>query len=123
MQRADTRIDILAIRVISDSNHIRAEFMQDFRRNVVSSAMRAVHHDLKSTQIKAMRHRAFAEFNVATRGIINTSGTPQIFRRNRLHRFTLHLVDRRFDGALDIIRQFFTIGRKELDAIVFKRIM
>ena len=85
--------------------------------------MRAIDDDLQIAQIKTGGHGAFTEFNITTGGVIDAARAPQIFGFDGLHGFAVHLINGGFDGAFYVVGQLFAVGRKELDAIIFKGIM
>ena len=99
--RAVTVVDVHAVRLRADRNHIGAEFVEHMARDVVGRAVRAVHHDLQSAQVQFGGKGALAEFDVAAGRIVDALGFAQPVRGVGLHL----LIQCRLDGALDLVGQ------------------
>ena len=111
-------VDVATVRLVADRHHIRPQFMEDVRRNVVRRAMRAIQHDFHAEQVQIVRKRALAELDVAAGGILYAAGAAQRIRRRVLHR----LFQLGFDLQLGLVRQLVAAGR-ELDAVVIVRVV
>ena len=112
--RTNTIVDVETIRGTAHGDHFSTQLAENRRRNVVSSAMTAVHHHFHPIQIHVGGEGALAEFDIATGGIINAHRFAKFGRLD-----TLELVIQLgFDSQLDIIGQLGAVGGEELDAVV-----
>src|SRR5437773_2416276 len=82
---AKTVIDIQTIRLITDSNDICTQLMEDMRCNLVSSTMRTIEHDFQAPQIVLGRKCTLAKLDITALCVIKASGLTQFFRRNTFH--------------------------------------
>ena len=119
MRRTAVIIDVHAIGLIGNGDHLGAQLAEYMRRDIVGGAVCAIDHQTIAAQIQRRRERAFAEFNVAAGRIADA---PDLAQRARCHRFD-RLVDHRLDGLLDRIVKLLPIAGKKFDAIVIERIM
>src|SRR3546814_5796435 len=92
MRRATTGVDVEAIGMIADDGDVGAEFLEYGRSDPVCSAIGTVDNQFQAVEI-LLAERAFAEFDVAPRGIIDALRTTKLIRR--------HALERRIDQPLD----------------------
>src|SRR3546814_20443974 len=92
MRRSTTVVDFEAIGMIADDGDVGAEFLEYGRSDPVCSAIGTVDNQFQAVEI-LLAERAFAEFDVAPRGIIDALRTTKLIRR--------HALERRIDQPLD----------------------
>ena len=80
--------------------------------------MTTVQYQIQSAQVQ-VGCRAFAEFYVSPCGIIDAPRLAQFVGRNTGH----GLVQEGFNLEFGFIRQFCALTRKELNAVIVKRVM
>ena len=117
--RAHVAVDIKTVGRGADGNHLRAQFMQHRRRDVVARAVRAVHYDLQTMQIQIGGKGAFAKFNITARRIADAAHLADVRRRRANQR----LVDLLLDGRLNAVRELGAVTVEKLDAVVVVRVM
>ena len=119
MSRAQPGVDVEAVGLVADGDHLGAELVEHRWRDVVARAVRAVDDDPQSAQVELGRKGALAELDVAARCIVDPPCLAELGRRDAEQR----RVHRRLDGMLDRVRQLQSTGREELDAVVVERIV
>ncbi len=72
-RRAHVFVDIETVWLRPDGNDLGPQFVKHRWRDVIGRAMRAVHHQPQTLEGEVIGKRALAEFDVATRGIIESS--------------------------------------------------
>src|SRR5690606_16322382 len=73
MGAATIVVDVHAIRLVCDSNYLSTQLLEHIRRDVVTGAIGAIDHNLHALQAEAMRHRAFAEFDIAAARVLDAT--------------------------------------------------
>ena len=116
---ATTVVDVQAIRLHTDGDHLRPQFMEDAGRRLVGRALGTINDDLESAKIEIIGEGALAELDVATARIFDTHGPPEIRSTDTGH----FLIDPVLDSLLDLIREFGTLSREKLDAIIVVRVV
>ena len=114
--RADFFIDVHAVRFTANRNDVSTQLAQYIWRNVVRCAVSAVHHNFKLVQAQFIRECAFAELNITTGSIDNTTGFTQFGRIHAGDCF-FHL---RFNCFFNCIRQFGPVDGEEFNPVVIK---
>jgi hypothetical protein len=114
-------VDVEAVRIDADRNHIGAQFPQCFRHHLVGGAVGAIDHHAQAVEAEIARQRALGEFDVAVMHAVDTAGAPQAgtLRQPLVERFIQQLLDLLFD----IVGQFETLRAEQLDAVVLEQIM
>ena len=116
---ATTVVDVQAIRLHTDGDDLRPQFMEDAGRRLVGRAMGTIDDDLQSAKIEIIGEGALAELDVATARIFDTHGPPEIRSTDTGH----FVIDAGLNGLLDLIREFGTLSREKLDAIIVVRVV
>jgi hypothetical protein len=119
MGRAALVIDIEAVRLVANRDHLGAQLVQHVRCDMVGGTVGAVDDDAQTAQIEVIGKSAFAELDVACRRVLDTPRASELAGLDGLDR----LVETRLDGFLDTVRQLLPAGGKELDAVVLERIV
>ena len=119
MHRADTGIDVHAVRFAANRDHLCAQLVKHGRSDVIRGAMRAIDDELQTLEIELVRVRALAELDVAAGGIVDAERLAQLLRGYAGDRLTHAALDRLLDRAGEL----GTGGGKELDAVIFEWIV
>ena len=119
MRRPDVVVDVEAIRLVADGDHLGAELMEHVRRDVVCCAVRAVDDDLQPLEIELVGKSALAEFDVAPARIVDAERLAQLLRRHAGDRAVHAALDR----VLDLVGKLRPRGGKELDAVVVEGVV
>ena len=96
-----------------------AKFVKDIGRHMVGRAMCGIDHQSKTTQGQLGRKAAFTELNVATCRIRQTTGLAQHLSISTDQWLFKGLLNFKLHG----VRQFFALTIKELNAVVFKKVV
>ncbi len=75
--------------------------------------------DTHPAQIEVIWKGTLAKLDITRRGILDPASTPQLARLDRVE----GKIQPRLDRFLHAVRQFLPAGGKELDAVVFERIV
>ena len=119
MRGAHFVVDVQSIGRTADGQHLRTQFMEHFRRDVVRRTMRGIHHDLQAAQRQVLSEGALAKLDVPPRRIVQAPGFAQ--RGGiRPHGF---LLQRRFHGQLPFVGQLGALRAEEFDAVVGVRVV
>src|SRR3546814_8964534 len=117
MRRSTTVVDFEAIGMIADDGDVGAEFLEYGRSDPVCSAIGTVDNQFQAVEI-LLAERAFAEFDVAPRGIIDALRTPKLIRRHALER----RIDQPLDFQLNLVVALASLRTKELQDRKSKRL-
>ena len=119
MGRAESGIDVQAVRRAANGYHLGPEFMKHLGRNVVGRAVRAIDHNFQAPKAQIIGKRAFAKFDVAPCGIVKPAGFSKRCRIGPDRR----LVERSFNRGFPVVIELGAARAEKLDAVVGKRIV
>ena len=112
-------VDVEAVGRTPDGDHLGAQFMEHVRGHLVGRTVSGIDHQLQAFERQVRCKGALAELDVTAAGILQTAGAPQA---GRIHP-AWFLQQRGLDRQFPAVRQLLAVGRKELDAVVCKRIV
>ncbi len=118
---ADAAVDVEAVRLDADGEHLGAEFPQGFGRDAVGGAVGAVDHDAQPVERQVARQGHLGELDVARDRVVDALGAAQQGRRGQLDR--LFAVDEALDPQLDLVGQLVAVRTEQLDAVVLEGVM
>ena len=78
--RADILVDVEAVRLDAEREHLRAELPQRLGRDAVGGAVGAVDHDAHAVQFHRARQRALGELDVAVLHAVDALGAADLLR-------------------------------------------
>ncbi len=120
-RRADILVDVEAVRIDADRDHLRAKLPQRFRGHLVGRAIGAIDDDAQAFDREMARQGPLGELDVARMHALDALGAAD---GRRLGEAAAQIaVDQRLDLALDRIRQLVPIGAEQLDAVILVRIV
>ncbi|MNF62286.1 hypothetical protein D3C84_439630 [compost metagenome] len=120
MGRAAVIIDVQAIGLRGEHHHLGAQLAKDAWSNLVHRTVRTIDNDLQAGKTGTGRHTAFAEFDVATRRVVDSRHLADLARLDNRHR---RRIKQFFDHQFDVIRQLGALPGEKLDAVVIMRVM
>jgi hypothetical protein len=110
MDGADAVVDVEAVRLRADGDHLGAEFVEHRRRDVVGGAVRAVDHQLEAAQVERVGEGALAELDVAAGRVLEPARLAEAVRVDADQR----LVELGLDLGLDLVGSFLPSAEKNL---------
>ena len=119
MGGADARIDVEAVGRVADRRHFGAEFVKDGGRDVVGRPVGAVDENLESLEVGVPRDARLAEFDVAPRGVVETTGLAE-FGGSDAGEAPVHFL---FHLEFHLVGEFRARAAEELDPVVVIRIV
>ena len=119
MGRTAFFIDVVAVRLITDTDHLRTQFMEYFRRNRIARTIGGIDHQFQTAQVQMAWESGFTKLDIAVIRTINPARTAQTAGRLGFHFF----IDFGFDFQLDFIAQLHTAFGKEFNAVVGINVM
>ncbi|CNT63955.1 Uncharacterised protein [Salmonella enterica subsp. enterica serovar Bovismorbificans] len=117
--RAHFFVNVDAVWLTADGDNGRAQLAQHIRRDMVGSAVGAIHNHFQAIEAQFVREGAFTELNIASGGIDDAARFPQlggVYAGDLFFHFG-------FDGFFHIVRQFRTVDREEFNAVIIERVM
>jgi hypothetical protein len=93
--------------------------VEDVRRDVVGSAVRAIDDDAHALEVALVGERRLAELDVASAGILAPPHLAELRGRVALYRLVHLGLDRRLDRVVELE----AVAREELDAVVRIRVV
>ena len=117
-------VDVGAVGLDGDRDHLGAEFGKHRRRHLVGGAIGAIDDDLQAFERGALRESVLHELDVAAGRVVDPLGAAEAVALRQLPPLAA-IVDAHagFDLRFDVIRQLEAIGPEQLDAIVLERIV
>ena len=119
MGRTTFLIDVVAVWLITDTDHLRAQLVEYFRRNCIACTIGGIDHQFQTAQVQMVWESGFTELDIAVIRTINPARTAQTAGRLGFHFF----IDFGFDFQLDFIAQLHTAFGKEFNAVVGINVM
>ncbi len=114
--RAALGVDVEAVRLGADLDHLRAQLPQELGRHAIGGAMGAVDHDAQASERHALGQGRLQRLDVALAPAIHADhAAERVGRCQALVAAALHAL---LDRQLDRIRQLVAVGAEQLDAIV-----
>ena len=74
----DLMVDIQAIGLTANGDHLGAQLMEHLGRNVVSGAMRGINHNFQAFERQVIGESALAKFNIAPCGVVKATGLAKV---------------------------------------------
>ena len=114
--RAALVVDVVAVGLDADLDHLGAQLPQRVGRHLVAGAVGAIDDDAQAVEADVARQRALGELDVAllraldALGAADPVGGRQQVRGRRLHQ--------RLDLALGLVGELVAVGVEQLDAVV-----
>ena len=119
--RAAIVVDVEAVRLDPDRDHVGAKLPQRVGRDPVGGAIGAVDDDAQAFERQVARQRAFGEFDVAVVHAVDALGAAEIAAAGEaLGQIAVH---QPFDLALGLVGQLVAVRPEQLDAVVVERIV
>ena len=117
-------VDVGAVGLDGDRNHLGAELPQHGRRHLVGGAVGAIDDDLQAVERGALREAVLHELDVAARCVVDPLGAAEAVALRQLTPLAA-IVDGHagLDLGFDVVRQLVAVGPEQLDAVVLKRIV
>ena len=112
-------INVFAIRLHPNRNHLSTELMKYWRCSVIGSTIGAIDHNLQSFEIKVLWKSGFAKLNVAPCGIIQSKCLANFVGADTAHRF----LELRLNLKLRRIGELVALAIKKLDAVIVIGVM
>jgi len=100
MGRAAVQVDVQAVGLVIQRDHVGAQFAKHVGRDPVGRAVGAVEHYLQPVQARAVRDRALAVLDVAPGRIIHAAGLAQFVGRHVDHAVLPTIVQPLLDASL-----------------------
>jgi hypothetical protein len=114
-------IDVEAVGLDSDGEHLGIQFLERLRRDPIAGAVGTVDNDAQALERKILRQRSFRELDIAVLDTVDASGAAEIGALGKL--LGQVGVDQLLDLAFHIIAELEPVRTEQLDAIVVIRIM
>ena len=121
MQGADVAVDVGAVGPHADRRHLRAELLEDERRDAVGRAVGGVDHDLDAVEREVPREGRLGEDHVAAARVLELLGAAD--RLAGLAHRQGALFEQRLDLGLGLVGELEAVGAEDLDAVVVVRIV
>src|SRR5690606_38988235 len=93
VSRTHVGIDVQAIGLRRDHHHLRTQFAEDARSDLVGGAVGTIKHYLQPREVGTGRHAALAELDVATGSVVDPRSLAQLGRLDHRHRRIEQLLD------------------------------
>ena len=123
MERAATEIDVLAVGIDAQPDHVGAQLGQRVGGDLVGRAVGAIDHQLEPVEGHRARHAALEKHQVAADGVVDTRGLAD-FAGARAQMGERTVVENQvLDPALGFVVELESFAGEELDAVVLERIM
>ncbi len=119
--RAAFLVDVEAVRLDADGDHVGAQFPQRLRHHLVGRAMCAIDDDAQAFEAERARQRPLGEFDVAVIRTVDAAGAADAGAVGELARKVL--IEQLLDPHLDVVRELVAVGSEQLDAVVVERIV
>ncbi len=119
--RAAILVDVEAVGIDADRDHLGAELPQRAGRDLVGGAVGAVEDDAEILEGDAARQRALGEFDVAVLHAVDAAGAAEILGVGELLRNVG--IEQRLDLELDLVAELEAVRPEDLDAVVVERIV
>ena len=114
--RAAFAVDVEAVGLDPDRDHVGAELPQRLRHHPVGGAVGAIDHDAQPVETERARQRALGEFDVAVVHAVDALGAAEIGALGEL--LGQVGIDQRLDLVLDLVGELVAVGPEQLDAVV-----
>ena len=120
-RRTAVEVDVVAVRLDADLDHLGAEFPERFRRHLVGCAVGAIDDDAERRKAQVLGQRALGEFDIAflrafdSRGAADAIGVDEQGLRVG--------VDQILDLPLHVVGKLVAVRIEELDAVVVRRVV
>ena len=112
-------VDVQPVGRAANGDHVGAEFMKDFGRNLVGRAVGGIHHNLQALEGELVGKSAFAKLDVAASRVVQAARLTQTGGLRPLRR----KLERRFHFKFPGFGQLGALGAEKLDAVVFKHVV
>ncbi len=114
--RSALLVDVEAVRLDADREHLGAELPQGRGRDLVGGTVGAVDHHPQSVELDRLGQRALGELDVAILHAVDALGAPEIGRLGD----ALAQVgfDQPLDLVLELVRELVAVRPEQLDAVV-----
>ena len=76
VDRAAAVVDVLAVGIHAERDHLRPQLLEDVRRDVVRGAVRTVHHHGQPVERELLREDRLQEHDVPADGVVDPRGLP-----------------------------------------------
>ena len=121
MRRAAFLVDVEAVGLDIDGDHLGAEFPQRFRRHLVGRAVGAIDDHPEARERHRLRQRALGELDIAVVHAVDALGPAEPFGIGQRHLDAL--LQHRLDALLDLVGELVAVRPEQLDAVVEIRIV
>ncbi|MCY1403958.1 hypothetical protein D9M71_191550 [compost metagenome] len=119
MGRTAFFVDVQAIGLSRQDSYIGTQLTKHAGGYLVGGTVSTVDNHLQAGEVRAGRHTALAELDVAAGCVIDTRNLAKLARFNHGHR----RIEQFLNHQLDFVRQLCALAGKELDAIVVMRVV
>ncbi len=113
---ADFLVDVEAVGLDADRDHLRAQFVERHRRYLVGRAVGRIDDDAQALERKPFRERRLDDFDIARLRIVDAAGAAEFVGRGQVR------VERRVHQLLDFdflgVGEFIAVGAEQFDAVV-----
>ncbi len=114
-------IDVEAIRIDADGNHVGAQFPQRARRDFVGGAVGAIDDNAQAFERHGLGQRQLGEFDVAILHAVDALGAAEIGAFGEL--LGEIGIDQLFDLGFHFVTELVAVRSEQLDAVVVERIV
>ena len=122
VQRAALGVDVGAVGLDPDRDHLGAQFLEDCRGHLVGRPVGAVQHDLQAGEIEILGKGALQEHDEAAGGVVDTVGLAHLLGGGAQTVDALG-EDQLLHHQFGFVRQLEAVAREELDAVVLKGVV
>ena len=119
--RAAILVDVEAVRIDADLDHLGAKLPQRLGRHLVGRAVGAIDHRPDAVEAEVLGQRALGELDIALTGAVDAGGPADLLRRReQLGHVAEHQL---LDLQLRLVGKLVAVRPEQLDAVIGERIV
>jgi hypothetical protein len=123
MGRAAIQIDVLAVWIDPNRDHLGAKFLERFGTDLVGSAVGAIDRDLQAVECDRARQARLQKHQIAAERVVDSRRLADIVG-TRATLSDLGLIEhQRFDPPLGLVVELESFTREKLDPVVLEGIV